>query len=120
MQLDTVIQRNASASEELASMAEEMEGQARHLMDSISYFRLTEDGHAGNANHMQLKPAPLQLTASTHVAAPKPRLPAPAMGAKYQQHKDADAAPMQSSVPRASKGVKLDLGAIQDDKFEEF
>ncbi len=40
IQLDTVIQQNASSSEELASMAEELSGQAMSLSDSISFFTL--------------------------------------------------------------------------------
>ena len=40
MQLDTVIQTNASASEELASMAEELSAQAEHLSETISFFKL--------------------------------------------------------------------------------
>ena len=40
MQLDTVIQQNASASEEMASMAEELSGQAVQLSDAMSFFKL--------------------------------------------------------------------------------
>jgi methyl-accepting chemotaxis protein len=40
VQLDTVIQQNASTSEELASMAEELAGQASSLAQSISFFTL--------------------------------------------------------------------------------
>jgi methyl-accepting chemotaxis protein len=38
VQLDTVIQQNASASEEMASMAEELSGQAEQLAHTISFF----------------------------------------------------------------------------------
>lgn len=43
-QLDTVIQQNASAAEEMASMAEELNGQSEAMLDSISYFKLPEEG----------------------------------------------------------------------------
>lgn len=39
-QLDTVVQQNASSSEELASMAEELSSQAALLSDAISFFRI--------------------------------------------------------------------------------
>jgi methyl-accepting chemotaxis protein len=40
IQLDSVIQNNASASEEMASMAEEFSGQAQQLSSTVSYFKL--------------------------------------------------------------------------------
>jgi methyl-accepting chemotaxis protein len=40
MQLDNVIQQNASASEELASMAEELSGQSANLSETMSFFKL--------------------------------------------------------------------------------
>ena len=43
VQLDTVIQRNASASEELASMAEELSGQSSQLNVTMDFFKLGAD-----------------------------------------------------------------------------
>jgi methyl-accepting chemotaxis protein len=43
-QLDTVIQANASSSEELASMSEELTAQARKLATLIQFFRLDGEG----------------------------------------------------------------------------
>jgi methyl-accepting chemotaxis protein len=40
VQLDTVIQQNASASEEMASMAEELSSQAVQLTETMSFFKL--------------------------------------------------------------------------------
>jgi methyl-accepting chemotaxis protein len=42
--LDTVIQRNAASSEEMASMAEEFSSQAVQLSETVSFFRLNEGG----------------------------------------------------------------------------
>jgi methyl-accepting chemotaxis protein len=39
MQLDQVIQQNASSSEELASTAEELSSQSDHLMETMSFFK---------------------------------------------------------------------------------
>jgi methyl-accepting chemotaxis protein len=46
MQLDSVIQSNASASEEMASMAEEFSAQAQQLAATVSFFKL-EEGQGG-------------------------------------------------------------------------
>lgn len=40
-QLTTIIQQNAASSEELASMADELSGQAIYLNDSVAYFKLS-------------------------------------------------------------------------------
>jgi len=53
VQLDTVIQQNASASEELASMAEELNSQAEQLVDALRFFTLPDslgDGRAETGN----------------------------------------------------------------------
>jgi len=41
LQLDKVIQANASASEELASMAEELSGQSEELLNTVSFFKVS-------------------------------------------------------------------------------
>lgn len=43
-QLDQVIQQNASTSEELASTSEELSGQALQLQETISFFKLKNEG----------------------------------------------------------------------------
>jgi len=45
-QLDAVIQQNASSSEGMASVAEELSGQAAQLIDSIGFFKLPENGNS--------------------------------------------------------------------------
>ncbi len=42
MDLDKVIQQNASGSEEIASTSEEISAQAHNLQDAISYFKVSE------------------------------------------------------------------------------
>jgi methyl-accepting chemotaxis protein len=44
MQLDQVVQDNASNSEELASMSEELTGQARQLAETVAFFKTDEGG----------------------------------------------------------------------------
>jgi methyl-accepting chemotaxis protein len=48
MQLDQVVQDNASNSEELASMSEELSGQARQLSETVSFFKV-DDATAGGS-----------------------------------------------------------------------
>ncbi len=54
VQLDTVIQQNASASEELASMSEEMSAQAHTMIEAVSYFQ-TDDSQKRDLNDKTLK-----------------------------------------------------------------
>jgi methyl-accepting chemotaxis protein len=49
MQLDTVIQQNASSSEEMASMSEELTGQAEQLQKAAAYFKVGA-GHGRSAS----------------------------------------------------------------------
>jgi methyl-accepting chemotaxis protein len=95
IQLDTVVQTTASASEEMASMAEEFTGQAQQLASTVGFFKLAS-GQARTA----AKPAP---------AAASPAKPAPGKG------KAAKAAP-GSSASRAIAPVP----DKRDDAFEEF
>ena len=46
VQMDQVVQQNASASEELASMAEELAAQATILEDVIAFFKLDDQGQS--------------------------------------------------------------------------
>jgi methyl-accepting chemotaxis protein len=50
VQLDTIIQQNASASEEMASMAEELSGQAEQLEEAMSFFRLEANMKTDNGS----------------------------------------------------------------------
>ena len=61
IQLDQVVQRNASASEEMASMSEELSGQAEQLQNTVAFFRV--DGGNGAADAPRLA-APRQDRAS--------------------------------------------------------
>ena len=49
-QLDSVVQSNSAASEELAASAEELSGQAMNLRETIAYFR-TEVGEGSGADY---------------------------------------------------------------------
>lgn len=41
--MDTVVQQNASASEELASMSEELNSQAMAMTEAVRYFKIGEE-----------------------------------------------------------------------------
>jgi methyl-accepting chemotaxis protein len=66
VQLDTVIQQNASASEEMASMAEELSSQAVQLTETMSFFKLGGDGaaKASSAKNRSVKVAHIASAAS--------------------------------------------------------
>jgi len=69
IQLDTVIQQNASGSEEMAAMAEELSGQSQSLAASISFFKLP--GGAEGARGTKPAHAPEVPHAAAHEAAPR-------------------------------------------------
>ncbi len=45
-QLNNVIQQNAGAAEEMASTAEELSSQAEQLQETMSFFKVNDDGHS--------------------------------------------------------------------------
>ena len=55
IQLDQVVQVNASSSEELASMSEELSAQAEQMLDIISYFKI--GGKTDEVQAVEEKPA---------------------------------------------------------------
>jgi methyl-accepting chemotaxis protein len=58
-QLDSVIQQNSAASEELAASAEELSGQAVGLQEAMSYFKLAggeSTETANTAGRLELEP----------------------------------------------------------------
>ncbi len=62
-QLDSVIQQNASASEEMASTAEELSGQSEQLMQTMSFFKLTDRAalpRGAGGNRVRATSAPAQ------------------------------------------------------------
>lgn len=61
-QLDQVVQQNASASEESASMSEELAGQAETLKQTISFFKMPDDGGERSVARVLPETAPAQGT----------------------------------------------------------
>lgn len=136
LQLDEVIQQNASASEELASMAEELSGQARSMSDTVAFFKLkdaadgvsVEDGPPPRAAAQRAIPRPairegrsLPMAAESKPEAKRPGSvarassslpsPGPSSKAKSDSGIKEQASPRRSIVPR---------NPVSDDDFEEF
>ena len=100
VQLDAVIQQNASGSEEMAAMAEELSGQSQSLATSVSFFKLP--GGAGESRGS--KP--------THAAEKKREaVPRPASGPRGSAERTAAELPPARSIAP----VKSD-----DSDFESF
>jgi methyl-accepting chemotaxis protein len=100
VQLDTVIQQNASASEELASMAEELSGQAVQLTETMAFFKLA--ANAGKNEKAAKGPKQEVHVATTGlIAAPSRAIPT--------------RAPDRTSIPILAKHV-----SVTDDEFESF
>ncbi|MBS1232487.1 MAG: hypothetical protein H6R42_141 [Nitrospirae bacterium] len=107
-QLDQVIQQNASATEEMASTSEELSSQAEQLQDTISFFKV---GNNGNTTTVK---------AASKKASWKLGRKAPASGG---EHIKTPMVAQKSDNGRKSAGISLDLGDGRDkmdDEFERF
>jgi methyl-accepting chemotaxis protein len=98
VQLDTVIQQNDSASEELASMAEELSGQSVSLTQTLAFFRLGER----QASPKTLPDAPAKQRAAEQAGRGGPRLQ-----------------PSAAAAPKESRAIVPALDG-QDEEFEAF
>jgi methyl-accepting chemotaxis protein len=106
VQLDTVIQTNASASEEMASMSEEFSGQAQQLASTVGFFKLAEGSDGADR---------AEAVSSSEAQAKRPAAPRP---------ERKSAAPRPLPAPRASEDRRAKAITLADDKanpaFEEF
>ena len=97
VQLDQVIQQNASASEEMASMAEELSGQAAQLTETMAFFKI------GGAARTAAEPKhEIHVARIAAKAAPSGASPAPG------------GAPSRTAIIPAKRGSAM------DGDFEEF
>ncbi|GEM_PF-1776030 len=92
-QLDSVIQQIASAAEEMSSTSEQLSGQAAHLMDTMSFFKIHGNGQRSRTMRR------------TKTSAPRPSLPASQGGSV--------------KMPSRPQGKGLDLN-MKDEEFEKF
>jgi methyl-accepting chemotaxis protein len=106
VQLDTVIQQNASASEEMASMAEELSSQAVQLTETMSFFKTKGTGQA--------KPGQSLRSAKKLTARPETSNASAAASIKAA----AATKPTAIAVAPAPKGSESNPDS--DDAFEEF
>jgi methyl-accepting chemotaxis protein len=70
VELEKVIQQNASASEEMASTTEELSSQSDQLVSALAFFRTGEEGHAATVHTAVAKPARHAEAAAARVAKP--------------------------------------------------
>jgi methyl-accepting chemotaxis protein len=108
MQLDTGIQTNASASEEMASMSEEFSGQAQQLAQAVGFFRLS----TGEGKATREGGRPQQLPRPGKQASTRARFPGGESGT----------AEAKRGAIAASKAIRPANGAksLADDDFEAF
>jgi methyl-accepting chemotaxis protein len=119
MQLDQVIQENASASEEMASTAEELNSQSEQLLGAISFFKVNGNGDGGKQVRQLAAPA----------AKPAERTGGSEQGTRAQAQQQQAAPRREQQQSRSSSatetGIKLadaetDSGDGTDADFEEF
>jgi len=108
LELDQVIQQNASASEELASTAEELSSQAEQLQGSMAFFRL--EGVGATSARSTRQGGPLRKTQA------KPRV-------GDDEGVDSPSAEPPSTKEKPGKGPRIVLDerpAQSDDKDKDF
>jgi methyl-accepting chemotaxis protein len=101
MQLDQVVQQNASQAEEMSSMAEELSGQAVQLQETISFFRV-DDAKAAVGTGAQMR-----RTVRTE------------QPARSGEAKEPEKQPTESKTG-ITLALKDETGDTLDDGFEEY
>ncbi len=114
-QLDTVIQRNAAAATEAASVSEELAAQSGRLHSVIGYFTLGDDeGGSQRPETQSTGSAPVQMV----------RLPVPASSPNHggQAERLSATRGARGQMYGRGGGVALDLGSdeISDSDFERY
>jgi methyl-accepting chemotaxis protein len=109
LQLDTVVQQNAGASEEMAGMSSELSGRAQDLAQAVAYFKLKTDP----AETKKQIAGPARETASHTAVQSHPALP--------EAHKGGSKASIPARKPQGIVPVgKANKPDATDDEFEEF
>ncbi|MBI5381470.1 MAG: HAMP domain-containing protein [Opitutae bacterium] len=126
LELDKVIQQNASAAEEMASSSEELSSQAEQLQSAIEFFKVSDNAsgtitpHAAHSSHHSQSPrqptshpAPHRHHTTTHLHHPTPHHAAP------HHHQPAPAEkPAHNPERRSHNGVSIDLGDNGHDSLD--
>ncbi len=113
-QLDQVIQQNASSSEELASMSEELTGQTVSMKDALDFFRITAIGRDQNGAQPP-NAAPKAAPKAAPTAAPTASTVAPS------PRKSAEKPPVARSRSGApTTAIAINKADATDADFEEF
>ncbi len=114
MQLDLVVQQNASASEESASMAEELSAQAEQMKTAMSYFR------AGSGHKSAVKKTEIAASGSL-IKKPdvKPPEEVPAVNATSAEKKMAKSSASSGTKPPDNTSVAVAPGKNKTAKTEK-
>jgi len=116
-QLDLVIQQNAAAAEELASMSEELQAQSSRLTDALAFFKVDDGIGRGKPGEESGSSKPGQGAADSAASEASPAAePASAIGARkkrrYRRRGAADAAaPAEADAPADAAAPSVERGA---------
>jgi methyl-accepting chemotaxis protein len=130
LQLDQVVQQNASASEEIASMAEELSSQAAQLNETVGFFTVAEDETKGAAvenKPLRKQESPRQdsvnrISAKRSLPETSPQKANPEMDtSRGFERKTKSMEVIAEDVVADETGITLALpGDASDKDFEEF
>ncbi len=100
IQIDTVVQQNASAAEQMAAMAEELSAEAQKLVQTIAFFKITEQElKQSNAKKIELS-EPIKTDGSTPEAEPAKKEEASSNPAQTGEATEADVSHSQKPAPK--------------------
>jgi len=128
LELDGIIQQNASASEQLASMSEELTGQSKSMRDTVGFFKLdssrSEEGRPGPRARVAPKPQ-AGAAATGPKAAPRREIggkvtPEPRARVQAPKRSPAPPPPRGPEEKRRSITTRGPEGQARDEDFEAF
>ena len=116
-QLASVVQQNSALSEELASSSEEVSAQASILLETISYFKITQREMSAQ-DEMEIEKQILKLTELLNLQR-KQRATSPGKAIQAEPKKKAEKME-QYEAPLIKKGVQIDADDNTQHRYEKF
>ncbi|MFP4364663.1 MAG: methyl-accepting chemotaxis protein [Spirochaetia bacterium] len=111
LQLDEVVQQNASSSEEMASMAEELSSQADFLMNTVAFFKTTQNQKMLIEDTREFQKKPANMSMVMHAGTP--------VQSKPQVQADPLKPAQKELVHAYPQGIHIDVTS-EDEAFEEY
>lgn len=115
-QFTSVVQQNSALSEELASSSEEVSAQAQLLLDNVSYFKVTQE-EIDLQTDVDIENEIRKLSQLLELRHKQQKT----MVKRIEKHELKEEAENGADTePTVSKGIQLDIGDLNDSRFDKF